>query len=101
MARNLVAWCEQLLEHFQDKGDEAEVLDSVGLITKAAAYLADASVDTVRTRARSTALINSDQRAAWMKAWGGRHGLQVQAVCYPDFDAVHLFRPEVEKAICE
>lgn len=63
VARNLVAWCEQLLEHFQEKGDEAEVLDSVGLITKAAAYLADASVDTVRTRARSTTLINSDQRA--------------------------------------
>lgn len=43
VARNLVAWCEQLGEHLEAQGPGKEVLEFLSLITKAATYVAKAS----------------------------------------------------------
>lgn len=47
--------------------------DSLEIISKAVAYLADVAVETVRTTAKSAALLNSARRAVWVKSWEGDH----------------------------
>lgn len=72
-----------------------EVLDSLGLLTKADAYVTDATVKTVRIMARSTALISSVRKAVWVRAWGAILTSHSR-LCGILF---HLFRPELESGL--
>lgn len=74
------------------------MLDSVVLITKAATYLADASVEAVMMTACSTALVNSVLGVVWKKAWGG-YLASKSRLCSIPFVGIHLFGPELEKIL--
>lgn len=55
--------------------------------------MAEASVESVRLTARSTALINSARRAVWINTWGGDVASKTR-LCEIPF-GVYLFRGRV------
>ncbi|XP_018409532.1 PREDICTED: breast cancer type 2 susceptibility protein [Nanorana parkeri] len=71
MARTLDVWLAQLKDHLNEGTDRATIVDSLPVLEKAVAYIADASMEAVRISARTTALINSSRRALWLKTWPG------------------------------
>lgn len=64
-------WVEKLTKHLYRESEAGDVLDSLSVMGKAVAYLADAAVESARASAKMAALINSARRAVWIKAWEG------------------------------
>lgn len=98
VARSADSWIERLNKHLSQGTKSEEVLDSLSVIGKAIAYLADAVVDSVRASAKTGTLINSARRAIWVKAWEGNlmfkaklHGLL--------FKGSLLFSPGLHKLL--
>ena len=71
VARNTDIWVETLTEHLARNTEAEEVVESLTVIRKAIAYLADAAIESARASAKTAALINSARRAVWIKAWEG------------------------------
>lgn len=71
VARNADTWLTRLSNHIARGRRSKEVIDSLEIISKAVVYLADATVETVRTTANSAALLNSARRAIWVNVWEG------------------------------
>ena len=71
VARNLEYWLDQLKGHIEAGTSRRELLESFPVLMKAVGYIADASAESVKLSARSSALINSTRRALWVKTWQG------------------------------
>lgn len=48
-----------------------EVRDSLPLVAKSVAFLADVAAETVKSVARTSASINSARQAIWLNSWEG------------------------------
>ncbi|CAJ0942035.1 unnamed protein product [Ranitomeya imitator] len=70
-ARSLLVWTEQLEEQIRGKTSRESILLKLPQIKEAVAFLADASVDSLRLAARSAGLVNTARRALWLKNWKG------------------------------
>ncbi|XP_077110328.1 uncharacterized protein LOC143766492 [Ranitomeya variabilis] len=70
-ARSLLVWMEQLEEQIRGRTSRESILPKFPLIKEAVAFLADASVDSLRLAARSAGLVNTARRALWLKNWKG------------------------------
>ncbi|XP_077105507.1 uncharacterized protein LOC143764147 [Ranitomeya variabilis] len=70
-ARSLLVWMEQLEEQIRGRTSRESILPKIPLIKEAIAFLADASVDSLRLAARSAGLLNTARRALWLKNWKG------------------------------
>ncbi|XP_077118747.1 uncharacterized protein LOC143774862 [Ranitomeya variabilis] len=62
---------EQLEEQIRGRTSRESILPKFPLIKEAVAFLADASVDSLRLAARSAGLVNTARRALWLKNWKG------------------------------
>lgn len=71
VARTLLVWLNQLEEQVKNKAPRESICASLPMLKKAAAFLADASSDTIRLSARAAALSNTTRRALWLKNWKG------------------------------
>ncbi|XP_073444579.1 uncharacterized protein [Dendrobates tinctorius] len=67
-SRSMLVWLDQQIEQ---KVSREKLRAAIPLIRGAAAFMADASADTLRLAARSAALVNNARRALWMKSWKG------------------------------
>lgn len=64
LARSLMVWLNQLEDHIQNKTPRETLVSSLPTLKKkAAAFLADASIDAIELTAKSAALANSVRRA--------------------------------------
>ncbi|XP_077149337.1 uncharacterized protein LOC143811475 [Ranitomeya variabilis] len=70
-ARSLLVWTEQLEEQIRGGASRNTILSKIPLMKDAVAFLADASVDSLRLTARSAGLVNTARRALWLKNWKG------------------------------
>ncbi|XP_077116926.1 uncharacterized protein LOC143773335 [Ranitomeya variabilis] len=70
-ARSLLVWTEQLEEQIRSGASRNTILSKIPLMKDAVAFLADASVDSLRLTARSAGLVNTARRALWLKNWKG------------------------------
>ncbi|XP_077137263.1 uncharacterized protein LOC143799323 [Ranitomeya variabilis] len=70
-ARSVMVWVAQLEEQLKTKVPRDKLLDSLSQIREGVAYLADASVDSLKLAARSAGLSNAARRALWLKTWKG------------------------------
>lgn len=98
VARNADKWISQLIDHVSRTSKSEEVLDSLDVIGSAVAYLADAAVETVRTTAKSGALLNSARRALWVKTWGGDNSSKTRL--WPPFRRFPPFRYQFRSSPC-
>ncbi|XP_077125349.1 uncharacterized protein LOC143782116 [Ranitomeya variabilis] len=70
-ARSMLVWIDQLDQQIEQGVSRQKLRDAIPLIRGAAAFMADASADSLRLAARSAGLINNARRALWMKSWKG------------------------------
>ncbi|XP_077136795.1 uncharacterized protein LOC143793619 [Ranitomeya variabilis] len=70
-ARALMVWLEHLDSQLKGKVSRDTIQKSVSVMKGAAAFLADASVDSARLAARAAAFSNAARRALWLKCWPG------------------------------
>ncbi|XP_069615747.1 lamina-associated polypeptide 2, isoforms alpha/zeta-like [Ranitomeya imitator] len=97
-ARSLMVWLGHLEDQLKDKVPRSEILSSMPMIQDAAAFLSDASADSVRLAARSSALSNAARRALWIKCWPG--DLQARSrLCGIPCEGVHLFGPVLDELL--
>lgn len=66
------------------------------MLLKVVRYMADASAESIRMSARSSALINSPRRALWLKTWSGDLASKVK-LCGIPFTGDLLFGPELDR----
>lgn len=71
VARTLIVWLGQLEEHVRGGTPREAILSSLPMLKKAAAFLADASSDSIKMTAKAAALSNSARRALWLRGWRG------------------------------
>ncbi|XP_077329997.1 uncharacterized protein LOC143964168 [Lithobates pipiens] len=98
IARNADMWISKLIDHISQTSKSKEVLDSLEVVGSAVAYLADAAVETVRTTAKSAALLNSARRALWVKTWDG-DGSSKTRLCGLPFEGSLLFGAGLDQAL--
>lgn len=98
VARNVDAWLGRLSTHVSRENNSKEVSESLELISKAVAYLADAAVESVRNTAKSAALLNSARRAVWVKSWEGDH-MSRSRLCGLPFEGSQLFGPGLDQVL--
>lgn len=98
VARNVDAWLGRLSNHVSKGSDSKEITDSLEIIGKAVAYLADAAVESVRNTAKSAALLNSARRAVWVKSWEGDH-MSRSRLCGLPFEGSQLFGPGLDQVL--
>ena len=71
VARNTISWMEKITKHLAQVKSQ-DLQDTLSIIGKAVAYLADAAaVESMVTSAKTGALINLVRRAIWLKEWEG------------------------------
>ncbi|XP_073406146.1 uncharacterized protein [Dendrobates tinctorius] len=70
-ARSMLVWLDQLDQQIEQRVSREKLRAAIPLIRGAAAFMADASADTLRLAARSAALVNNARRALWIKSWKG------------------------------
>ncbi|XP_069615753.1 lamina-associated polypeptide 2-like [Ranitomeya imitator] len=70
-ARSMLVWIDQLDQQIEQGISRQKLRDALPLIRGAAAFMADASADSLRLAARSAGLVNNARRALWMKSWKG------------------------------
>ncbi|XP_073532658.1 uncharacterized protein [Phyllobates terribilis] len=70
-ARSMMIWLQQLEDQIRGNVSREKILSDLPLVQGAAAFLADASADSVRLAARSANLSNAARRALWLKSWPG------------------------------
>ncbi|XP_069622047.1 uncharacterized protein [Ranitomeya imitator] len=70
-ARSMLIWIDQLDQSIENKMSREKLRAAIPLIRGAAAFMADASADSLRLAARSAGLVNNARRALWMKSWRG------------------------------
>lgn len=95
VARNLEHWLEQLKIHIEAGTPRKDLLDTLPVLSKAVGYIADASAESIRMSARSTALINSARRALWVKTWTGDTASKTK-LCGLPFEGDLVFGPGLE-----
>ncbi|XP_077323067.1 uncharacterized protein LOC143956755 [Lithobates pipiens] len=98
IARNADMWISKLIDHISQTSKSKEVLDSLEVVGSAVAYLADAAVETVRTTAKSAALLNSARRALWVKTWDG-DGSSKTRLCGLPFEGSLLFGAGLDQVL--
>ncbi|XP_040192193.1 uncharacterized protein LOC120926392 [Rana temporaria] len=98
IARNANSWISKLMEHVSQGSDSKGILESLQLIGSAVAYLADTSVETVRSTAKTGALLNSARRAVWVKMWNGDLASK-NRLCGLPFEGSLLFGTGLDQAL--
>lgn len=98
VARNLECWLEQLKNHVVAGTSRKDLLESFPTLLKAVKYMADASAESIRMSARSSALVNSARRALWLKTWSGDSASKVK-LCGIPFSGDLMFGPELETVL--
>lgn len=83
LARNMECWLEQLKGHVVAGTSRKVWLASFPTLLKAVKYMADASAESIRRSARSSALVNSASRALWLKTWSGDSASKVKLCGIP------------------
>ncbi|CAJ0934810.1 unnamed protein product [Ranitomeya imitator] len=89
-ARSVLLWVDQLEEQIKKGLSRERLLSSIPLIRGTTAYLADASVDSLRLVARSAGLLNSACRALWLMGWKG-DAQSKSKLCANPFQGEFLF----------
>ncbi|PIN88341.1 hypothetical protein AB205_0081150 [Aquarana catesbeiana] len=95
VARNLEHWLEQLKAHIEAGTPRKDLLETLPVLMRAVGYIADASAESVRMSARSSALINSTRRALWVKTWTGDTASKTK-LCGLPFEGDLVFGPGLE-----
>ena len=98
ISRNADSWISKLMEQVSQVPDSKESLETLQLIEGAVAYLADAVIETVRSTAKTGALINSARRALWVKMWNGDL-MSKNRLCSLPFEGSLLFGTGLDQAL--
>lgn len=98
VARNVDSWLTRLSDHVARGTRSKEVINSLEIISKAVAYLADTAVETARTTAKSVALLNLARRVIWVKSWEGDHMSRCHH-CRLPFKGFLLFGPGLDQVL--
>ncbi|XP_069615770.1 lamina-associated polypeptide 2, isoforms alpha/zeta-like [Ranitomeya imitator] len=70
-SRSLMIWLNQLEGQLKGKTSRDSILNTLPVMRGAAAFLADASADSIRLSARAAVFANAARRALWLKNWPG------------------------------
>ncbi|XP_069613252.1 uncharacterized protein [Ranitomeya imitator] len=70
-SRSMLVWLEQLDQNIKSGVSREKLRASIPLIKGAAAFISDASIDSLRLAARTASLTNTARRALWLKNWKG------------------------------
>ena len=98
VARNLEHWLDKLKSHIEAGTSRKELLESLPVLVNAVGYMADASAESIRMSARSSALINSARRALWVKTWSGDAASKVK-LCGLPFEGDLVFGSGLEAVL--
>ncbi|XP_069600694.1 uncharacterized protein [Ranitomeya imitator] len=95
VARSMHRWLGQLEEHLSSGTPREDILASLPIFQKATGFLADASAESVRVTARSSALSNSVRRALWLRSWSGDMTSKMR-LCSIPFKGKYMFGPALD-----
>lgn len=98
VARNLEFWLAHLKGHLESGSSREELVESFSTLVKAVGYVADASAESIRLSARTSALVNCARRALWLKSWSGDVASKLR-LCSIPVDGDLLFGPELEATL--
>ncbi|CAJ0960520.1 unnamed protein product [Ranitomeya imitator] len=97
-ARSLMVWLDQLESQLKDGASRDSILKALPTIQNAAAFLSDASVDSVRMAARAAGLSNAARRALWLKCWSGDIQSRTKLCAIP-CEGQYLFGPMLDELL--
>ncbi|XP_069596970.1 lamina-associated polypeptide 2, isoforms alpha/zeta-like [Ranitomeya imitator] len=97
-ARSLMVWLDQLESQLKDGASRDTILKALPTIQNAAAFLSDASVDSVRMAARAAGLSNAARRALWLKCWSGDIQSRTKLCAIP-CEGQYLFGPTLDELL--
>ncbi|XP_069616023.1 uncharacterized protein [Ranitomeya imitator] len=69
--RSMLVWLDQLEQNIKNGVSREKLRASIPLIKGAAAFISDASIDSLRLAARTANISNMARRALWLKNWKG------------------------------
>ncbi|XP_069585457.1 lamina-associated polypeptide 2, isoforms alpha/zeta-like isoform X2 [Ranitomeya imitator] len=69
--RSMLVWLDQLEQNIKNGVSREKLRASIPLIKGAAAFISDASIDSLRLAARTANISNTARRALWLKNWKG------------------------------
>ncbi|XP_068127180.1 lamina-associated polypeptide 2-like [Hyperolius riggenbachi] len=98
VARNLDKWVRGLQERLEEGTPHARILESLPVIIKSIAFLADAATESLRAAAKTAALINSARRAVWLNTWQG-DVTSKQKLCGMAFQGDLLFGRDLDSVL--
>ena len=98
VARNLEHWLDKLKSHIEAGTPRKDLLETLPVLLKAVGYMADASAESVKMSARSSALIISARRALWVKTWSGDAASKVK-LCGLPFEGDLVFGSGLEAVL--
>ncbi|PIO30776.1 hypothetical protein AB205_0160780, partial [Aquarana catesbeiana] len=78
VVHNMEHWLTHIKAHIEAGTAKETILSSFPMLLKGVAYIADASAESVRMSAGSSALANSVNRALWLKNWQGDNALKIK-----------------------
>ncbi|CAJ0949801.1 unnamed protein product [Ranitomeya imitator] len=99
-ARSVMVWISQLEEQLKSKVPRDKMLNSLSQIREGVAYLADASVDSLKLAARSAGLSNAARRALWLKTWKGDAQAKAK-LCTIPCRGEYLFGPVLDDILAK
>ncbi|XP_077143343.1 uncharacterized protein LOC143806556 [Ranitomeya variabilis] len=70
-SRSMLVWLDQLDQNIKTGVSREKLRSAIPLIKGAAAFISDASIDSLRLAARTASLTNTARRALWLKNWKG------------------------------
>lgn len=98
VAHGLQHWLKKLLGHLEDGTPVLQLLGSLPILLKAAAFLADSAEESLRILARTVVLENSARTALWLKTWAGDVPSKLR-LCGLPFQGNLLFGPDLDKVL--
>lgn len=98
VVRNLDIWVQRLDDLLASDTPKEEIRESLPLIAKSVAFLADAAADSVKSAARASALFNSAKRAIWLKSLEGDLTSK-NKLCGIPFEGKLLFGSSLEEVL--
>eukprot|EP00079_Xenopus_tropicalis_P032144 XP_017945915.1 PREDICTED: uncharacterized protein LOC101734340 [Xenopus tropicalis] len=96
VGRALEAWSELILTGIREEASVEDIEASVLRMQEASSYLSDASLDVLKTVARSSALSVAARRALWLRLWSADLSSKRSLTSLP-FKGSRLFGEELEK----
>ncbi|XP_068091949.1 uncharacterized protein [Hyperolius riggenbachi] len=98
VSRTTLLWIERVEELVKTDAPKKDILEALSVVKKSNNYVTDASTESLRVTAKTTALVNNARRNLWLKTWDGSQSSKSKA-CNLPFTGDLLFGPQLQEVL--